>query len=99
MIKPITLTRTLRSKINLHLNKRFVANDAIRAYLKAPIGQVISFTTLLQYIRTHDHLVRITIPANMHYNRFVRDYWLSHPSGSHAECVSLWHKFKKSQSH
>ena len=81
------LTRSLRLECQRVLGQRLRVNDCIRSYLKTNP----SFDSLISYIRKHKNHKRSSIPANMHYNRWVKAYWKQNPKGTHSECVDLWH--------
>lgn len=82
------LTKALRIKLEQHLPYKLKANDCIRCYLKTQP----SFKQLVLFVKTHSDCKRRVIPQNMHYNRYVRDYWVSYPNGSHSHCVQLWRR-------
>lgn len=82
----MVLTKALRFKLEQNLPFKLQANDCIRSYLKTQPD----FKQLVLFIKIHRNCKRQTIPPNMHYNRYVREYWASHPNGSHSQCVQLW---------
>lgn len=92
LTKPFRYTITLRELLQKELSFKLKVNDSLRSFASKPVGTKVSFQELLSFIRVHHKVKRAEIPANMHYNRFVRRYWAENPNGTNEQCREEWKK-------
>ena len=80
------LTRALRVELEKRLKFKLKVNDCIRLYLKSNH----SVEEIVDYVLMHRNCKRKIIPANMHYNRYVKWYWANFANPNKSNCVALW---------
>ena len=88
--KPFKFTRSLRDKLQSDLPFKLKINQVIRQYAKFPIAQQIDYESLLAFVKSNYKHKRERVPDHMYYNQHVKTYWLTHPNGTHTQCVTLW---------
>ena len=91
---PFKYSKKLRNTLQEYLPFKLKINQALRDYAKEPIGKIISFKELINFITLTRYFKRETIPSNMFYNKHVREFYKSNPHGTHKACVEAWHKLK-----
>ena len=94
---PFTFSRDLRKTLERYLPFKLVINEAMRDFVKKPIGKSITLEELVSFILKTHRIKRQLIPTNQLYLKHVVAYWKNNPSGSHQDCVKLWNEKPSSE--
>lgn len=86
-------TTALRAFFIEHLGRSFRFNAVMRRFIHERTGHTLA-EAIAAYREDKSSGQRSEIGSQFEYNRFTREYWLTHPNATRDDVIAAWHEFR-----